>query len=42
MELAAELVERTGRAIDLPAELHELAAGKSASMLAKATRRLLR
>ncbi len=41
MELAADLVERTGRTLDLPAEFRELAAGKSSSMLAKAARRLL-
>jgi hypothetical protein len=42
LELAADLAERTGRTIDLPSEFRELASGKSSSMLAKATRRLLK
>jgi hypothetical protein len=42
LELAADLAERTGRTIDLPTEFHELASGKSSSMLAKAARRLLK
>lgn len=42
LELAADLDERTGRTIDLPAEFRELASGKSSSMLAKAARRLLK
>lgn len=42
LELTADLAERTGRTIDLPSELHELAAGTSSSMLAKAVRRLLK
>jgi hypothetical protein len=42
LELAADLVQRTGRTIDLPPEFRTLAAGKSASMLAKAARRLTR
>jgi hypothetical protein len=41
-ELAADLVERTGRTIDLPTEFRQLAAGRSSSMLAKASRRLLK
>jgi hypothetical protein len=42
LELAADLVQRTGRTIDLPPEFRTLAAGKSPSMLAKAARRLIR
>lgn len=41
LELAADLAERTGRTIDLPAELRELASGRSTSVAAKAARRLL-
>lgn len=41
LELAADLAERTGNTIDLPSEFQQLAAGKSASMLAKAARRLI-
>lgn len=41
LELAADLSERTGCLIDLPAEFQELAAGNSSSMLARAVRRLL-
>jgi hypothetical protein len=42
LELAADLAERTGHTIDLPTEFHELASGKSSSILAKAARRLLK
>ena len=42
LELAADLAERTGGTISLPPEFHEVAAGTSSSMLAKASRRLLR
>ncbi|WP_332642670.1 DUF6493 family protein [Aeromicrobium sp.] len=42
LELAADLVERTGRTIELPTEFGELAAGKATSMVAKAARRLLK
>lgn len=42
LELAADLAERTGRKITMPPEFSELAASKSASMLAKAARRLLK
>lgn len=42
LELAADLADRSGRAIDLPSEFRELAGGKSTSMLAKAARRLVR
>lgn len=42
LELAADLSERTGCLIDLPTEFHELAVGKSSSMLARAARRLLK
>ncbi len=41
VELAADLADRSGRRLDLPDELRELAAGKSTSMIAKAARRLL-
>ena len=40
LELAADLVERTGRPITLPPEFRELASGRSTSMVAKAARRL--
>ncbi len=42
LELAANLAERTGRTIAVAPEFERLAAGTSASMLAKAARRLLR
>lgn len=42
VELAADLVERTGRTMGLPEEFHKLAAAKSSSTLAKATRRVLK
>ena len=41
LELAADLAERTGRAIDVPHEFRALGEGKATSMLAKAARRLL-
>jgi hypothetical protein len=41
VELAADLAERTGRTVQLPDEFRSLASGKSTSVLAKATRRLL-
>ena len=41
LELTADLVERTGRRVELPEELRSLAAGKSTSMTAKAVRRLI-
>lgn len=41
VELAADLAERTGRKVALPSEFRQLASGKSSSMLAKASRRLL-
>jgi len=40
LELAADLAQRTERTFELPPEFRTLAAGKSASMLAKAARRL--
>ena len=40
LELTADLVERTGRRVEMPDELRSLAAGKSSSMTAKAARRL--
>jgi len=42
VELAADLAERTGREVALPSEFRQLASGKSSSILAKASRRLLR
>lgn len=41
VELAAELVHRSGRRIAVPAHLSALAAGRSTSLTAKAARRLL-
>lgn len=41
VELAADLAERTGRKIQLPAEFLQLAARKSTSVVAEAMRRLL-
>lgn len=41
VELGADLAERAGRKVQLPAGLRELASGKSTSMVAKAARRLL-
>ena len=41
LELTADLADRTGRRIELPGEFRELAAGRSASMLAQSARRLL-
>jgi hypothetical protein len=41
LDLTADLAERAGRRIDLPVEFHELAAGRSSSLAAKAARRLL-
>lgn len=40
VELAAQLADRTGRSVELPAEFRAIAAGTSSSMLAKALRRL--
>jgi hypothetical protein len=40
-ELAADLADRTGRKVKLPDEFQALARGKSASMTAKAVRRLI-
>ena len=42
LELTADLAERTGRTVELPVELQELADGRSSSVLAKAARRLRR
>lgn len=42
LELAADLAERSGRTVDLPSELQELADGRSSSVLAKSARRLRR
>ncbi len=41
LDLAADLGERTGRRIRLPVQFRELAAGRSTSMAAQASRRLL-
>lgn len=41
VELAADLADRAGRSVKLPAEFRALAEGKSASMTAKAARRLV-
>lgn len=42
LELTADLAERTGRSVHLPAEFLALASGRSASMAAMAVRRLAR
>lgn len=41
LELAADLAERTGHAIDIPQEFRVLGEVKATSMVAKAVRRLL-
>ncbi len=40
VELGADLAERAGRKVQLPAAFRELVSGKSTSMVAKAARRL--
>ena len=42
LELAADLVERTGRELAVPDAFRELAEGRSSSLLARAVRRLVR
>lgn len=42
LELAADLAERTSRRVSLPAEFEAMARGKSASMVARSARRLVR
>lgn len=42
LDLTADLAERTGSTVDLPQPFHELAASRSTSVPAKASRRLIR